>query len=184
MKALLFFLLMIGIVPAIQNKKLGTFSFAERKGGHEARVVFKTRRFDSRNHKIAYANTQYLKSHNIFLAPGVRYVTRIDGRVPLGVDGSVPDVEIESLRFFYDGKEVAVPARLYADCYNPNLHKDYLAVRFDDEGAGIFIFMNGSDGAGTFDVIWVLRVDCLHSRLARPGGDCSFLNFDCIPEKK
>lgn len=163
-----------------QSKRIGTFQFTESKSSHTAKLILKTRLFSASAHKVTYADEHYLKKHEISLgARGRRPVIKIDGRIPLGTDGDLPQVEIVSLRFFFNGKEVAVPSRLYSDCYNPNLSKDSARVRFSDGGEGVFVLMNGSDGAGVYDVIWVLRADGRHSRLAREGGDCSFLNLDC-----
>jgi hypothetical protein len=38
------------------------------------------------------------------------------------------------------------------------------------------------DGAGVYEVIWVLRKDGRHTRFTESGGDCRFLNFECSPD--
>ena len=106
-------------------------------------------------------------------------LTMVDGHVALGAEGGTPAVEIESFRFILDGREVPVPRRLYSDCFNPSTDPRYLALRFGQDAGSVFVFMNGSDGAGVYDVVWVLRKDGRHSRWANAGGDCSLFNFYC-----
>ena len=110
---------------------------------------------------------------------GELLVTKVDGRVAYGTDGGVPASEIESLRLFINGREVPSPRRLYSDCFNPSYGDGALAVKFGDDPQTVFVFMHGSDGAGVYDVVWVLRRDGRHSRFANAGGDCSLFNYDC-----
>jgi len=92
----------------------------------------------------------------------------------------MPVVEIASMRFYFDGKEVPVTKHLFTDCYNPDL-ADYpaenFAIRFSDDMQGVFVFMSGSDGAGSYQVIWTLRKDGRHSRFSGACGDCGFIDF-------
>jgi hypothetical protein len=83
------------------------------------------------------------------------------------------------LRLFFNGREVAVPRRLYSDCFDPSYGEGSLAVKFGDDPRTVFVFMHGSDGAGVYDVVWVLRRDGRHSRFANAGGDCGLFNFYC-----
>ncbi|PYS84161.1 MAG: hypothetical protein DMF67_06565 [Acidobacteria bacterium] len=134
-----------------QPKRVGTFRFVQRKGKHVAEVMFETRKFEPKKHWIT-RNADCL--------------VMVDGRVPLGTDCSMPVVEIASMRFYFDGKEVPVTKHLFTDCYNPDL-ADYpaenFAIRFSDDMQGVFVFMSGSDGAGSYQVIWTLRKDGRHS---------------------
>jgi hypothetical protein len=105
-------------------------------------------------------------------------VSKIDGRPPLGTDGGIPQIEIESVRFFIDGKEVPVPKDLYSDCYEPNFESNAsFAMKFADNLKGVFVFMGGSDAAGSYQVLWVLRRDARHSRFSAACSDCEFIDF-------
>jgi hypothetical protein len=57
----------------------------------------------------------------------------------------------------------------------------YLAIKFSDDMKAAFIFLQAGDGAGAYDVVWVVKKDGRHTRFSNSGGDCSFLNFDCRP---
>jgi hypothetical protein len=87
----------------------------------------------------------------------------IDGRVAYGAE-VIPQAEIKSIRFYLDGKTIKVPKRLYSDCYDPNLRDNPLTLRFSDDFQSVFVSMWGSDGAGGYNVIWVLRKNGRHSR--------------------
>ena len=150
----------------------GTADFVETKGRNHAKLVFTTKRFEPSRHRIRQSKTCVM----------------IDGRKPLGTDCGLPNVEISSMRLFWNGSEVAIPRRFYSDCYSPPFFKDYknrgwmknyLAIRFSDDARAVFVFLHAGDGAGVYDVVWTLGRGGNHSRFTNSGGDCSFLNFDC-----
>ena len=182
MRNLLFVLILLSSAHNLvaQNEKRtiirreGTAEFIEKKGAHTAKLIFTTKIFDPSKHKI-------IRTKNCIT---------IDGRVPLGTDCGVPHVEIASIRFFYDGKEIVIPRSLYSDCYSPPLFEEYkdrrlmneyLSIKFSDDMKGVFVFLSAGDGAGVYDIIWVLRKDGNHTRFTHSGGDCGFLNFNCSP---
>ena len=114
-----------------QGRRVGTFRFEASRGGHVAKVVFRTRAFDTSRHRVEPGNFQ----------------NRIDGRVAYGAEG-IPKVEIASMRYFFNGREVVVPRRLYSDCYDPNFDKWNFKMRFARDRRTVLVTMNGSDGAG------------------------------------
>ena len=155
-------------------KQEGTAEFTEKKGIHDVRLLFTSRRFKPSRHRIVRRNGCVV----------------IDGQSPIGTDCGLPKVEIASMRLFLDGKRIPIPRRLYSDCYSPPFFKDYqargimnkyLAIKFGDDMKSVFVFLAAGDGAGVYDVIWVLRKDGNHTRFTNSGGDCGFLNFDCKP---
>lgn len=180
--SLMLFIFLPGLLPQSGNQN--TFNLRAEKAGHNASLIVKTKRFQRSAHTITFADQEYLKKHEITMSSGSSFVVKIDGRKPLGIDGSIPHSEIDSFRLLFDGKYVAVPPRLYSDCYNPNFKKDYSVIKMTDDLSSVFIFMQGSDGAGAYDVIWVLRKDGNHTRLTNEGGDCSMLNFGCGLSKR
>lgn len=146
-----------------QSNRVGTFTFTQKRSGHTAKVVFKARPFERSRHIVTRKQGCPI----------------IDGRQPLGTDCNIPRVEIESINFFFDGKRVAVPQKLYSDCYEPTFDARNLAIKIGDDLQSVFVFMHGSDGAGVYDVAWVLRKNGQHARVSNAGGDCGFFNFDC-----
>jgi hypothetical protein len=163
-----FTLLLTVVVPAsAQNKRVGTFRFVAKHGSRTATLVVKTKVFDRSSHKVA------------IVKEGDSHVTKIDGRTALGTDASIPYLEIEHMKLYFGGKEIPVSRKMYADCFDPHVESDGLLLKFGEDPESLFVFMQGSDGAGVYDVIWVLRKDGRHTRLANAAGDCGFLNFEC-----
>jgi hypothetical protein len=160
-------LLTLILNSSARARDIEAFRFEVRKGTHRAALILKTKAFDPSKHRMR------LKMF------GELGLTMVDGRVALGAEGGTPSVEIESFRFILDGKEVRVPRRLYSDCFNPGTDASRFVLKFGQDTQSVFVFMNGSDGAGVYDVVWVLRKDGRHSRWANAGGDCSLFNFYC-----
>jgi hypothetical protein len=160
-------LLTLTLSSSTPARGIGSFRFDARKGAHSATLILKTKAFDPSRHRTR------LKMF------GELGLTTVDGRVALGAESGTPGVEIESFRLIFDGKELRVPRRLYSDCFNPSTDPSSLVLKFGQDTRSVFVFMTGSDGAGVYDVVWVLRKDGRHSRWANAGGDCSLFNFYC-----
>ena len=151
----MFLVLLIPACVFAQPGSVRTYQFEEKEGAHAARVVFRTRRFTRAGHRSTRV---------------VRGQTMVDGRPAIGTDGNIPAVEIVSMRFYLDGKEIKVPARLYADCFDPNLGNDYVTLEFERGFGSVVVTMSGSDGAGGYQVTWRLRKNGRHSRAINLGG--------------
>jgi hypothetical protein len=74
----------------------------------------------------------------------------------------------------FSGKNAVIPRSLFADCFNPGFVKTNFVARLNDAGDALFVFMAGSDGAGGYEVMWVLRKDGHHSRFVHDCSDCSY----------
>jgi len=137
-----------------QSNRIGTFKFEKRQGTHKSLVIFHTRAFQPSKHRVT-------KTRN--------YQTIVDGRLAHGTDGNVPDIDIGSIKLFLDGREVAIPRKQYSDCFEPNLDGSYLAIRFGRDFQSVIITMSGSDGAGSYEVVWRFRKNGYHSRSFNQG---------------
>lgn len=151
----MFLVLLISAGVFAQSRRTRTYQFEKKEGVHTARVVFRTILFDRARHRSTGV---------------VRGQTMVDGRPAIGTDGNMPGVEIDSMRFYLDGKEIKVPGRLYADCFDPNFGNDYVTLKFGRDFRDVIISMSGSDGAGGYQVIWRLRKNGQHSRSISLGG--------------
>ena len=163
-------------INAYPQQRTGTFKFDASRNGHTATITFTIREFNPKEHKISS------------LPVGDNCdQSRIDGHVPLGVECNLPKYEIQSIALNYDGRSIRIPKELYADCYEPAFawpmsHKSItnaFAVKIADDLKGVFAFMSGSDGAGHYDVIWVLRSDGKHSRITNTVSDCGMIDCAC-----
>ena len=102
------------------------------------------------------------------------YVRKIDGREVIGSDGLIPYAELSSFTLKWNGKDIPVPEKLWKDCYNlgvgaynepehPEPGHDP-KVKVTEDGEYLIIRFSGSDGAGYYDVIWILAKNGQHAR--------------------
>ena len=145
----MFLVLIMSAGVFAQSQRVGTFQFEKKQGTHKARVVFRTRMLDRAAHRVTGIGQGQ---------------TMVDGRPAIGTDGNIPTVEIVSMRFYLDGKEIKIPERLYADCFDPNFSKDNVTLKFGSAFRSVIVSMFGSDGAGGYEVTWTLVKNGRHSR--------------------
>src|SRR6266576_3463471 len=170
-------LLLLPTVAVGQRQNIGTFRFSDHNRNQTATLIVKTTAFVRSSHRIRFAGPEYLKKHNIQTNPlrDVSIVTAIDGREEwLGTDGEIPRVEMASMVVSFRGKKVVVPRKQYSDCFEPTFLKNNFIAKLNDVGDTLFVFMAGSDGAGSYQVMWVLRKDGHHSRFVNNCSDCDY----------
>src|SRR5215813_821607 len=146
------FLLLVGAYVSGQPERIGTFQARRYIGGHVARVVLRTKNFDAAKNKVGYDE---------------KIGNTVNGRKAYGAE-SVPKAEIVFLKVFFDGEEIKLPRSLYSDCYDPNFGKEYVKLSFSRDYGRLFVSMSGSDGAGGYEVVWVIRRDGRATRFFKP----------------
>lgn len=150
------------------------------RGGHVIGVTITSKKFDRAKHNLMISpdGESLLEGH-----------PKIDGRLPHGVDGySIPKEEIDRFEVTWDGKPVALPRELYADCYTPvlcpvatgddwignNQNKEKIGnmqVLGDGSGDAVLIVMRGFRWASAcYEVYWTIRRDGRHSRFMQGFG--------------
>jgi hypothetical protein len=140
MKHVILVLLLLTCSPTLaQPKRTGTFRFQTRKNGHVAKVLFRVRPFSS--NKPAYD-------------PNVGDM--VNGRKAYGAE-TTPKAEIGSMIVIFDDRRIQIPPRLFSDCFDPNLRDNPLVIRFGRNFNTVRITMDGPDGAGGYEVTWVVR---------------------------
>jgi len=86
----------------------------------------------------------------------------------IGTDYGLPSTEFYTFDVMVDGKKWNIPEKLWADCYKPNLHtsqnSNSLWLVLSSDGTRLAVGMRGSDGAGSYHVVWYLRADGHSSR--------------------
>jgi hypothetical protein len=139
MKHAILILLLLASPTLAQSKRIGTFRFQTRKNAHAAKVVFRVRPFSS--NKPVYD-------------PNVGNM--VNGRKAYGAE-TIPEAELASVIVTFDDRRIQIPPRLFSDCFDPNLHDNPLVIRFGRNFNTVRITMAGSDGAGGYEVTWVVR---------------------------
>ncbi|TPE44901.1 hypothetical protein [Pontibacter mangrovi] len=107
---------------------------------------YSTKKFDPNSHYIDYRDG--------------KIVTAVDGRHPWGTDGNMPVTEVEAMVVSVNGKSIDVPKHLYMDIFEcDNEFQVY------ENGDTYFVHQWNSDGAGAYEIVWVLTNWGLTQRL-------------------
>jgi hypothetical protein len=119
------------------------------------KLSIKTKSFLIKNHKIHRTKEGCIDCTTA-------YVDKIDGKKPIGVDGGLPTVEISSIQLNIHNTNIDIPNDSFNDLYQPRLGS--LNIYFDKKG-NTYLYMPGnSDGAGAYDVVWVIKDGLLITR--------------------
>ena len=92
----------------------------------------------------------------------------IDGKYARGCDYSLPWSEIISFSLIIDNEKIKIPNDLYNSFYNPSFKSRNLNAFWSHKYDGIFVYMNGSDGAGAYSVTWFLSKEGTHTHSLIP----------------
>ncbi|RZJ73607.1 hypothetical protein [Flavobacterium sp.] len=100
-------------------------------------------RFIPKNHKFGY-----FQNNNAI-------VTEIDGAKFFGTDGNIPKREYQSIKITIDGKPIELPKTAFRDLYEPTLHNT--RANYDETNDILYVHSSNSDGAGGYDVVWIVE---------------------------
>jgi hypothetical protein len=89
-----------------------------------------------------------------------KWITEIDGRPVWGTDGEFPNIQVDDIEVEIDGKKVMIHSVFYGDIYEcDNTFSVY------KNGETYFVHQWNSDGAGAYEIVWVLDKSGLKQRL-------------------
>ncbi|MDX2250036.1 MAG: hypothetical protein SF052_24850 [Bacteroidia bacterium] len=106
--------------------------------------------FDSRNHLIT-------RNDN--------WISEIDGTIPFGTDGEIPGAEVSSVSIITGNQQISIPKEMLKDLFLPNI-KSWKASVFTGPKEELYIVMHNSDGAGYYDLVWVVKDGKVLARFA------------------
>jgi len=111
---------------------------------------------------IEDSNIQFLirqgafkKSQHKYELEDGKYVVKIDGTNPYGVDGSFPSTQIIELNLSIGGFTIDIPSNAYLDLYNINYNN--IEIRKGIDGTLFVVLANNSDGAGAYNAVWIFK---------------------------
>ena len=116
------------------------------------KISISSTRFDSSRHKLWYDSQSYLKL--------------IDGKSFWGTDGGVPNEEVKEVNVTIGNKRFLFPIDALKGIYQPNfctknnLNGDLILhskVFRSTDKRRIYVYMLNSDGAGGYEVIWIIQ---------------------------
>jgi len=110
-------------------------------------------RFDTALHKLTYANKKRT------------FLLKIDGNPIWGTDGNIPRKKISRVAVTVGEHVFNLPANALEGLYEPNFcygsrnetETAYCRVFISTDKQRIYIYMENSDGAGGYEVVWVIQ---------------------------
>jgi hypothetical protein len=134
------------IIPITEFKKISL------KSNEEGKVIL-----DDGFIKVKITETKFLeKKHKLhFLKDHPNVLNKIDNLDFLGTDGEIPKREYKSIEVEIDKVKVEIPESALKNLYEPSLWKS--KANYDKANDILYIQSSNSDGAGAYEVIWVIE---------------------------
>ena len=89
-----------------------------------------------------------------------KWITAIDGRPVWGTDGNFPKTQVDSIKVIIDGQEIEIHEVFYSDIFECDN-----GITIYKNGDTYFAHQWNSDGAGAYEIVWVLDKNGLKQRL-------------------
>ncbi len=130
----------------VHKSRIGPLADKKTYDGDELFFQYETKRFSSSENLVEYEG---------------EWVSTINGLRPFGIDGYLPNTQVSNITVTLNGKKIFVPPYLYKDLFN--VENNYKIFKNDDA-----YFVQGwySDGAGAFELVWVITENGVIQRLA------------------
>ncbi len=114
-------------------------------------VQIKTGGFDATKHKVTWFDD--------------KYAVKLDNHPFWGTENKIPTSSIASVIALIDGDTVVIPPAAYADLYQPKLYfndakgstKSYCNIYESANHHNYYIYMLNGEGAGRYEVTWVIQ---------------------------
>lgn len=107
--------------------------------------------------KIKITETKFLKEkHKLqFLKSNSTLLNKIDDLDFLGTDGEIPKREYQSIEVEINNVKVEIPDSALKNLYQPTLWNS--KANYDEINDILYIHSSNSDGAGGYEIIWVIE---------------------------
>ena len=120
----------------------------ELKELHDSNIVFK------------YINMPFGGPYRQIEKQDNKWVIGIDGRRPYGIDGNMPDTEVERIEAIINGFPIKINKVFYSDIFNCSTY-----FRKYENGDTYFMFQQNGDGAVYYEIVYVISQNELKQRL-------------------
>lgn len=97
-----------------------------------------------------YFLSQFDTVNRVIVLSEDKWVETIDGKRPMGVDGDLPRIQVDSMFVSLYDKEIIIDRKHYIDLFEINTKIKIIKIK------DLFIVYHGAgDGAGGYDLVWV-----------------------------
>lgn len=112
---------------------------------------------ENENLKIEISETKFIKEkHKLkFLKNDKSILMEIDNLHFFGTDGNIPKREYKSIQIEINNIKIELPNEALKNLYEPSLYNT--KANYDEKNDILYIFSSNSDGAGSYEIIWVIE---------------------------
>ena len=129
---------------------------------HKSRLLplEKLKGYTGNDFTFEYQLSDFDSTNRIIEKQNGKWVTAIDGRPVWGTDGNFPRTQVDDIKVTIDGKEIEIHQIFYSDIYECDN-----GLSIYKKGTTYFAHQWNSDGAGAYEIVWVLNKNGLKQRL-------------------
>ncbi|MCE4563825.1 hypothetical protein INQ51_05840 [Maribellus sp. CM-23] len=129
---------------------------------HKSRLapLDKMEEYKKSDFKFSYTLKDFNPDNRIIDWINNRSVSSIDGQSVWGTDGELPKTEIEKISIKIDGEEININKAFYSNLFECD--NEFKVYKKEDT---FFVYQDNSDGAGYYQIVWVLNKTGLIQRL-------------------
>ena len=152
--------------------------------GETLEIELKRKPFISTEHELDLTEAVYKELRGKKVVDYMTVKNLIDNQYSYGIDGNVPNFKIENLTVKINGQQIEIPESVYSNLFEPHFCKSYLPMKAYESSNGkyIYLYMDGSDGAGGYSVKWIFDKNKYISRIV---ATVEFMNgYDFIDLKE
>ena len=118
----------------------------------KTKVVFQkadiTISIESKNFQSNTAKLSYFKDNKSI-------VEKINGKQFWGTDGEIPKTAFKSITITIGSQTIELPKNAFEDLYEPSLFNT--KTNYDKNSSILYISSSNSDGAGSYELVWVIE---------------------------
>lgn len=115
-------------------------------------VVFKK---DGVDISIESKNFESNSAKLTFLEKDKSILKKINGKAFWGTDGGIPKKTYKSITVVIDNKTIELPKNSFDDLFEPSLYNT--KTNYDKKNDILYITSSNSDGAGGYEIVWVIE---------------------------
>jgi hypothetical protein len=112
---------------------------------------------ENENIKIEISETKFIKEkHKLkFLKNDKSILEKIDNLQIFGTDGNIPKREYKSINIEINNVKMKLPSIALKNLYEPSLYNS--KASYDEKNDILYIISSNSDGAGGYEIIWIIE---------------------------
>jgi len=126
-------------------------------------------KLENGNVKIEISETKFIKEkHKLkFYKNEKTQLDKIDNLQIFGTDGNIPKREYKSIQIEINNVKIELPNIALKNLYEPSLYNS--KASYDEKNDILYILSSNSDGAGSYEIIWIIEKKKYKNRIEAYG---------------